>query len=172
VFTYHFWTRVLRKLQKETRMDEAAKTPISSTMPGHLIRRLHQISTNVFTQRVRDAGFDLTPVQFAALDALRHNPGSDQASLAQSIAKDRATIGAVVERLAQKGLLTRVVSSRDKRSRELVLTKDGEALIAKLTPIVERLQKDILPGLDESEYRQFVALAAKATQNAGILSVG
>ena len=39
-------------------------------MAGHLIRRLHQQSTQVFVQRTQAAGFDLTPVQFAALDAI------------------------------------------------------------------------------------------------------
>ena len=137
---------------------------VSSSMPGHLIRRLHQLSTQVFTQRVRTAGFDLTPVQFAALDALRDSPGVDQARLAEAVAKDRATIGAVTDRLEQKGLVRRVVSSRDKRARELTLTPEGEATIAALIPIVEQLQKEILPGLSEEEYRQFITLAAKATR--------
>jgi MarR family transcriptional regulator, temperature-dependent positive regulator of motility len=142
----------------------------SSGMPGHLIRRLHQLSTQVFLQRVREAGYDLTPVQFAALDALRHNPGIDQAGLAQAVGKDRATIGAVADRLAQKRLVTRVTSRRDKRARELTLTADGEAVIAALLPVVARLQKEILPGLDDDEYRQFVALAAKAAAAAGPLA--
>ena len=51
-------------------------------MPGHLIRRLHQISTQVFVARARAAGCDITPVQFAALDALLDHPGIDQASVA------------------------------------------------------------------------------------------
>ena len=97
----------------------------SARTPGHLIRRLHQLSTRVFTERVRDAGFDLTPVQFIALDTLRENAGIDQAGLALAIAKDRATLGAVADRLAQKGLVTRVVSPRDKRARELELTEKG-----------------------------------------------
>ena len=145
-------------------MNEPGAMAVSTRMPGHLIRRLHQVSTQVFLQRVRDSGFDLTPVQFAALDALRHKPGIDQASLAQLIAKDRATIGAVVSRLEQKGLVKRVVSTRDKRARVLTLTDEGEAMITALVPIVERLQKEILPGLSDAEYRQFVALAAKAAQ--------
>lgn len=139
---------------------------VSSRMPGHLIRRLHQLSTQVFLQRVREAGFDLTPVQFAALDALRHSPGIDQAGLAQAIAKDRATVGAVADRLAQKGLVTRIVSDRDKRSRELALTEAGEATVTAILPVVERLQKEILPGLDEAEYAAFVALARKAVKAA------
>ena len=101
----------------------------SSTMPGHLIRRLHQKSTQVFTRHVRAAGYDLTPVQFAALDALSHVPGIDQAGLADAVGKDPATIGAVVDRLAQKGLLTRVKSSADRRARVLELTGEGKAVL-------------------------------------------
>lgn len=138
-----------------------------SRMPGHLIRRLHQISTHVFMTRTREAGFDLTPVQFAALDAIRESPGIDQAGLADAVAKDRATIGAVADRLEQKGLVSRKVNVRDKRARKLSLTDEGEALVAVLRPLVEQLQADILPGLDEDEYRLFVELAAKAARAAG-----
>lgn len=138
-----------------------------SRMPGHLIRRLHQISTHVFMTRTREAGFDLTPVQFAALDAIRKSPGIDQAGLAEAVAKDRATIGAVADRLEQKGLVSRKVNARDKRARKLALTDEGEALVAALRPLVEQLQAEILPGLDEAEYRLFVELAAKAARAAG-----
>ena len=137
----------------------------SSRMPGHLIRRLHQISTQRFTQRVREAGYDLTPVQFAALDALNDRPGIDQAGLADSIAKDRATIGAVVDRLAQQGLNTRAENARDRRARILELTETGRHTLAALTPVVEQVQHEILSGLGSAEYRQFVDLAARAVAN-------
>ena len=138
-----------------------------SKMPGHLIRRLHQISTHVFMTRTRQAGFDLTPVQYAALDAIRQSPGIDQAGLADAVAKDRATIGAVADRLEQKGLVTRKINAKDKRARILALTEEGETLVAALSPIVEALQKEILSGLDEAEVRMFVDLAAKAARAAG-----
>ena len=141
-------------------------TPLSKK-PGHLIRRLHQISTHVFTQRIREAGFDLTSVQFAALDALGSNQGVDQARLADLVAKDRATTGAVVDRLEQKGFVSRNVSKRDKRARVLTLTPEGSALLAMVSPVVEDLQREILSGLDDHEYRQFVELAAKAAAVAG-----
>ncbi len=153
-------------------MNERGPGAVSARMPGHLIRRLHQLSTHVFQLRVREAGFDLTPIQFAALDALRYNAGIDQAGLAQAIAKDRATTGAVVDRLEHKGMLTRVISRQDRRARELALTDEGEAVIVAILPVVERLQREILPGLDESEFRQFVALAAKATRAAGSAAEG
>ena len=75
-------------------------------MPGHLIRRLHQISVSVFTSQAAGAGFDVTPVQFAALSTIEAYPAIDQAGLARLIAYDRVTIGGVVDRLVQKGYST------------------------------------------------------------------
>lgn len=129
---------------------------------GHLIRRLHQKSTQVFQSRMRSAGIDVTPVQFAALDVLRSNQGVDQASLADLVAKDRATMGSVLDRLEQKGLVNRKVSARDKRARVLTLSEAGKALLAKARPVVADLQRDILDGLTDEEYEHFLGLALKA----------
>ena len=76
-------------------------------MPGHLARRFQQIAVAVFLAEVSEAGFDLTPVQYAALATIRSNPGIDQITLAGLIAYDRTTITGVIDRLVQKGLLVR-----------------------------------------------------------------
>lgn len=134
----------------------------SLSMAGHLIRRLHQISTQIFMRRTQEAGFDLTPVQFAAMDAIRAQPGVDQAGVAAAIAYDRATIGGVIDRLVQKGWVQRRVSARDRRARELALTDAGARLMDAVLPQVRSLQDDILGRLDTAERRTFLALADKA----------
>jgi DNA-binding MarR family transcriptional regulator len=131
-------------------------------MAGHLIRRLHQQSTQVFQAQMLAAGFDLTSVQFAALDAITQRPGIDQASLAATICFDRATIGGVIDRLEQKALVRRVVSTQDRRARLLSLTPAGEQLLAASRPVVEALQADILAPLSRAERAAFQALAHKA----------
>jgi DNA-binding MarR family transcriptional regulator len=130
-------------------------------MPGHLIRRLHQKSTQVFQQRIKQAGHDITPVQFAAMDALRGSPGIDQAQVAHLIAYDRATIGGVIERLEKRGLVQRVVNRRDRRARLVSLTPAGQALIDALLPVVQRLQEDILEGLAPGEREELCRLMVK-----------
>jgi DNA-binding MarR family transcriptional regulator len=75
----------------------------NNDMPGHLARRFQQIAVAVFLAEVGDAGFDLTPVQYAALATIKANPGLDQITLAGLIAYDRTTITGVVDRLVQKG---------------------------------------------------------------------
>ncbi|OOY06651.1 MarR family winged helix-turn-helix transcriptional regulator [Thioclava sp. F28-4] len=132
------------------------------TLPGHLIRRLNQRSTAVFQKRIKHAPVELTSVQFAALDALSREPGMDQAQLAARIAYDRATIGDVVKRLVQKGLVARAVSETDRRARSLHLTPEGTAALEGARPVVTRLQAEILEGLSEEEAAQFIALARKA----------
>lgn len=94
-------------------------------MPGHLIRRLHQLSTQVFAAAMAEAGEDLTPVQFAMIDALAAEPGLDQASLARAIGKDRATVGAVAERLAKKGLIAPTASALETRCSSVRSEHDG-----------------------------------------------
>jgi DNA-binding MarR family transcriptional regulator len=136
----------------------------SLDMAGHLIRRLHQQSTQVFVQRTQAAGFDLTPVQFAALDAIAAQPGTDQARLAEMIAYDRATIGGVIDRLVQKGWVHRVVSERDRRAREVSLTDEGQRVREAVLPVVQDLQQEILETLGEDERALFLALARKAVR--------
>jgi len=131
-------------------------------MAGHLIRRLHQQSTQVFQARTQAAGFDLTSVQFAALDAIALQPGIDQAGLAASISFDRATIGGVIDRLEHKGLVLRGVSAQDRRARQLRLTPDGVRLLVAVRPVVEALQAEILAALTAAERTAFQALAHKA----------
>jgi DNA-binding MarR family transcriptional regulator len=101
-------------------------------------------------------------VQFAALDAIAQQPGIDQASLAATIGFDRATIGGVIDRLEQKGLVRRVVSEQDRRARRLHLTAEGGQLLAASRPLVQALQADILAPLSGAERAAFLALAQKA----------
>ena len=131
-------------------------------MAGHLIRRLHQQSTLVFIQRTREAGLDLTPIQFAALDAIHDQPGTDQARVAEMIAYDRATIGGVIERLEHKGWVRRVVSERDRRARELSLTPEGQRILQALVPVVRALQDEILHALSHADRACFLKLARQA----------
>lgn len=139
-------------------------------MAGHLIRRLNQISVSVFSDRVGQAGFDVTPVQFSALVAIAAHPGLDQATLAGLIAYDRVTIGGVVDRLEQKAYVQRVVSPRDRRARELHLTDKGRDVLAALGPVVQALQSDILGGLTAPERETFLKLLEKATDAGNELS--
>ena len=133
-------------------------------MPGHLIRRLQQASVSLFIESMLDAGFDLTPVQFAALFGISEHPGLDQISLAGLIAYDRTTIGGVIDRLEAKMLVKRKSSSDDRRVRILYVAPEGQQLLKQIIGIVENVQKEILDPLSSEERATFMLLLGKLVQ--------
>jgi len=131
-------------------------------MPGHLARRFQQIAVAVFLAEVENAGYDLTPVQYAALAAIGSHPGSDQVTLAGLIAYDRTTITGVIDRLVQKGLVIRQASIRDRRARELSITDAGKRTLRGIAPAVEAAQQVMLRGLTAKESSELMRLLKKA----------
>lgn len=131
-------------------------------MPGHLIRRLHQVSVSLFMDEMAENEIDMTPVQFAALVAIGQTPAMDQATLASRIANDRATIGGVTDRLIQKKLVRREISPHDRRAKALYLTAQGEELYKHIAPKVKKVQDRILTGLNREEKKLFLALLQKS----------
>jgi DNA-binding MarR family transcriptional regulator len=120
-------------------------------LPGHHIRRLHQIAVAIFLQETEAHG--ITPVQYAALQTVANSPGIDQRTLAGSIGLDTSTIAGVVDRLEARGLLVRGASPTDRRVRLLTLTDAGRALVAEVVPEVQKAQQRILAPLPKAERR-------------------
>lgn len=144
---------------------DTGKAPLKRfhDMPGHLIRRCHQIAVALFMDRCREQA--LTPIQFAVLSAVDANPGADQASVAGMVALDRATSGDVVARLAERGLLKREVNAKDKRMRSLLLTDEGRTVLAAVLPQVEAVQDGLLAPLSDQEAEAFLVALKKIAEH-------
>ena len=127
--------------------------------PGYLIRRAHQVSVALFATGMVD--FDLTPVQFAMLNALMDEPGEDQITLASKVAFDAATSGAVITRLENKGLLRRDADPQDKRRKLLSLTPAGEQMVVAMKTAVAQVQNRITAPLSGDEAQELTRLLAK-----------
>ncbi|MBQ0960266.1 MarR family transcriptional regulator [Ideonella sp. 4Y11] len=131
-------------------------------LPGHYIRRLQQIAVAVFLEET--AEFGITPVQFAALQAVRQQPGLDQRSLARTIGYDTSTIGGVVDRLEKRGLLQRQASPSDRRVRQLVLTTEGERVLMLIIAPMQRAQHRMLAPLPPDQRDEFLRMLVALVQ--------
>jgi DNA-binding MarR family transcriptional regulator len=127
--------------------------------PGHLIRRAHQLAVALFMEETAD--FDVTPVQFAILNALIDTPGADQVTLAGQVAFDAATSGSVISRLEAKGWIRREPDAVDRRRKLLWVTPEGERAAQQMKRLVARVQTRILAPLSVREREQLVALLGK-----------
>ncbi len=127
--------------------------------PGHLIRRAHQVAVAIFMEET--GGFDITPVQFAILNALIDDPGEDQVTLATKVAFDAATFGSVIGRLEAKGWVRRQADVNDRRRKLLWVTHEGESAARAMKRAVARAQARILEPLDPAQRQQLTALLGK-----------
>ena len=126
------------------------------TKPGYLFRRMQQIAVAIFVEECRT--YDLTPVQYAALVAIRTHPGIDATRLSAVIAFDRSTLGSVIERLEAKQYVERKPAREDKRVKLLHLTKKGSALLRNIVPLVDRAQARMLQPLKQADRKTLLAL--------------
>jgi MarR family transcriptional regulator, lower aerobic nicotinate degradation pathway regulator len=126
------------------------------TAPGYLFRRMQQIAVAIFVEECK--AHDLTPVQYAALVAIRTHPGIDATRLSAVIAFDRSTLGSVIERLEAKAYIERKPSADDKRIKLLHLTKSGTALLHDIMPSVDQAQARMLQPLKPADRKTLMAL--------------
>lgn len=127
--------------------------------PGHLIRRAQQVAVAIFMEET--GAFDVTPVQFAILNALIDDPGEDQVTLAARVAFDAATSGSVIGRMEAKGWVRREPDGRDKRRKLLWVTAEGESVAQQMKRAVARAQSRILGPLHTAEREQLLALLSR-----------
>jgi DNA-binding MarR family transcriptional regulator len=130
-----------------------------ATAPGPLIRRAQQIAVSIFADSL--AASDITPVQFAILNALSETPDIDQVTLSKRVAFDPATSGSVIRRLEAKGWLARQAHATDRRRKLLVVTPAGLQALAGMQTAVADVQSQILAPLNADEQKQFVDLLAR-----------
>lgn len=138
-----------------------------STLPGHLIRRVHQVSTAYFAE---ECGGDLTAVQYAALVAIGAHPGIDATRLSEIIYFDRSTIGDVLDRMVGKDWIRRASTPTDRRIKLLEITPAGLGVLQQVEPAIGRVQARLLMPLTSAEARTLTRLLSKmadAVENDG-----
>ena len=151
----------MKTLIRLKNMDMIKSIDLAAT-PGHLIRRAQQIAVAIFAEHL--SAFDITPVQFAILNALLDSPGIDQVSLAKRVAFDPATSGSVIGRLEAKGWVVRQADPTDRRRKLLVVTPQGTQALASIQADVARVQQQILSPLPKEDQQHFVNLLSRLVQ--------
>ena len=124
--------------------------------PGHLIRRLHQIHVAMFLEEC--AAYSLTPVQYAVMTVLAIQPKLDQISIANEAAIDRTNVADVLARLEERCIVTRQVSSADRRMKLAVLTNEGARITRDMEAAMQRAQDRFLAPLAADQRVEFMRL--------------
>jgi len=114
-------------------------------MPGHLLRRCHQIAVAVFLDECQ--AFDLTPPQYVSLAALATHGPLDKATLGGVAALDRTTVAVVIKNLQDRAFVSTRASEEDRRATLNEITAQGLTILKAVQDHAERAQERMLAPL-------------------------
>jgi DNA-binding MarR family transcriptional regulator len=126
---------------------------------GFVLRRATQRHVAIFAECMDELG--LTPTQFSALMKIRDEGSVSQGQLGRLTSMDPTNILGVVQRLTQRGLVSRRPDPNDARSTLLALTSAGGDLLAQAIGRAREATERTLRPLPAAKRKALLALLAK-----------
>src|SRR4030081_1748071 len=134
--------------------EEIARTLKLEKGLGFLVRlldtRVHLLYEQLTAQN------DITPRQFGVLLTLHQQGTLTLTELAGHIRVDRSTLGEMINRMAERSLISKRNNGSDRRSAEVLLAPAGEKALLKLVAGAAELQTALLAPLAAEDRAQFM----------------
>src|ERR1700675_3361264 len=142
--------------------DEIARTLKLDKGLGFLVRlldtRVHLLYEQLTGQN------DITPRQFGVLLTLYQQGTLTLTELAGHIRVDRSTLGEMINRMAERSLVTKRNNGSDRRSAEVLLAPAGKSVLLKIVGGAAQLQTALLAPLaaeDRANFMRCMTLVAE-----------
>ena len=134
----------------QARMPDA---PLTGILLTRLIIQLGRDLVSMLEHQIRP--FGLVEAEFRVLTTLYAQPdGSGHpGDLCVRAAQSPANMSRIADALAERGLITRVLSAQDRRRMVLRITGSGEDLVRTLLPTLWEPLRELLSGFPEGEQR-------------------
>ena len=107
------------------------------------------------------AEHDLSLTQLRVLGILRDREPT-MADLATFTGLERSTVSGLIDRAAQRGLVTKTADPHDGRSVRVTLTESARGLVPEVTAAIGDRVKPLIGELSTSEQKRLTALLTKA----------
>lgn len=129
---------------------------------GYALRRAQLAVFNDIIAEL--AQFDLSPAKFSVLTVLHDNPGARSSDVGQALGIQKTNFVSLLDALAQRGLVDRRPSERDRRALALYLTPDGQTLLEQANRAQARHEASIVAHIGASGHARLLELLEGLTQ--------
>jgi MarR family transcriptional regulator, lower aerobic nicotinate degradation pathway regulator len=137
-------------------LDRTDRPPSLLAQPSYLASQVSKYGRRLLVAAL--AEHDLRLIDFAVLLSLDDFGARSQQQLADSLDFDKSDLVGRIDRLEQRGLVTRSQDPADRRRNLVKLTRRGRALVRRLQPVALRSQEGFLDALSKEEQETLVAL--------------
>ncbi|MDE6102609.1 MAG: MarR family transcriptional regulator [Ruminococcus sp.] len=129
----------------------------------YLLMKSHSVMQRKIYSAAQKMG--LTSGQPKILDYLYEHEGSDQKTIAGYCEIEPATLGSILLRMEQKGLIERRQENGNRRSLFVYLTENGKEVCEKMHDIFSQKDKQAVNGLSSSEINELKKILTKICEN-------
>ncbi len=138
---------------------EKVNTRYLETLVGYNARRAALAVISHFLEEM--AVYDLRPVDFSALSLITHNPGITSRQLCNTLGLQAPNIVAMVNSFEKRGLIARHAHPHDGRAFGLMLTAQGQTLMAQAEKTASGLEAAVASRLTPEERKTMIQLLKK-----------
>lgn len=111
------------------------------------------------------ASFKLTLSEYKVLVYLSQNENTTQSQLSKLTDTDLSTLGRIIDRMEQDGLIERHAHANDRRAHRLQLGPRAQATLIKFTRLDDRVRGVVLAGVSIAEQSKFMILLERVHAN-------
>ena len=125
-------------------------------------------ATDAFSKAIQKdvKQYGLNVTEFGILEAIYHKGRMNIKSLLEKVLITNSTMSYVIEQLIKKSLVMKEQSTKDRRSYELVLTKEGQLLMENAFVLHKKHMRDIIDVLSEEEEKNLREMLKKIGKKA------
>lgn len=109
--------------------------------------------------------YNITTSQWAVLKTLSEENNLTQAEVAERLGADRATTGAVIDKLTNKKLVYRNQCESDRRANKVCISDYGQELTKKISCEAVKCNSNALEGFNEEEVEKLFSYLKRVNDN-------
>jgi DNA-binding MarR family transcriptional regulator len=135
-------------------------------MPLHFVHPVHRATHRIglYLDDLRERG--LTQGEAHILALLAHSAPAKVADLHRGLAHKRSTLTSILDRLANRGLITREVGKKDRRTFVIMLTAKGRKLARRVSRHLSDLERAVVRRVSAADIKGFNKVVAALEQEA------
>ena len=136
-------------------------------LPYRLAVLSHTVSSKI--AGVYDERFGLSIPEWRVIAIVGRFPGLSAVEVAARTMLDKVAVSRAVTKLIKNGRLDREFADADKRRSILNLSEEGRRVHDEIAPLALRFERDLLHGVSDEDYRQFVQTMERIMARARLL---
>src|SRR6266850_1292527 len=140
--------------------------PQRPTGAAFLLAQLGAHAADRFGARIK--GLGIAPRHAGILRIIARTPSCNQRTLAKKLRVLPSRMVILIDELAEKGLVERKRSRKDRRHSELVLTPRGRRMLEKISQLAAQHEVDLCAALTSKERELLASLGRKIVHQQGL----